>query len=108
MIAMSGLSFNAFLERKGKMPCGSLIIQTQLSSPREDVIQTLKKGDLLTIILLNGNGPCVATYNEKIAGTIINKDILTLIACLQKGCKFIAIVRNIIGGRCAITIKPFE
>ena len=102
---MAGFSSAPFSKKGDKTPCEKIVIQTQLISPQEEVIKTLHKGDILVLVLLKRNGPCVAMYQEKIAGTIINKDIVRLIECMKMKKEFIAVIRSIAGGRCAITIK---
>lgn len=102
---MSGMSTGAFFDRKRRLDCGSLFLQTQLSSPREEVLQGVQKGDVMKLKLMSMAGPCLAMYNENIAGTIINKYIIQLIKCMNSGHEFIAEVREVEGGRCALTIK---
>jgi hypothetical protein len=103
---MGGGILNKYFTTKGSAACKDLIIRTQLLSTRKEVLSRIVKGDILRIRLLKPAGPCVAVYDEDIVGTVIHKDLLQLINCLNNGSAFSGVVREIVGGSCLITIKP--
>jgi len=102
---MAGHSFAPFLRAANKAPCADQHIHTQLSSPNEAVLSQLKRNDILQLEFLNEKQIIVGIFNGQIAGVILNRDILKLISCMQQGFRFIAVVRQVRGGMCAITIK---
>jgi hypothetical protein len=102
----AGLNIPSYFNRNSSTPCEALIIRTQLFSPDEKVLVDMLPGDKMEIALLKKEGPCVAIHNGKIAGTIISKDLLQLIKCLNDGKLFSAKVRSVSRGVCAITIEP--
>jgi hypothetical protein len=105
---MAGHSFAPFLRAANKAPCAEQNIHTQLSSPNEAVLSQLKRDDILQIGFLNDKQIIVGIFDGQIAGVILNRDILKLISCMQQGFQFIAIVRQVRGGMCAITIKTYK
>ena len=105
---MAGQSLNAFKVYNNNLPCSKQVINTQLSSPNEEIIKTLKKGDVLAIELISSRHTLVALFEDEIAGVIVNKEMIKLIDCIKKGQSFEAVIRNIIGGMCAITIKSIN
>jgi len=103
---MGGGILNRYFTTRGAPECKDLVIQTQLLSPRQPVLSKLTKGAILKVQLIAPLGPCVAIYEDEIVGTVIHKDLLQLINCLGRGVDFTALVRNITGGSCLVTIKP--
>jgi hypothetical protein len=101
-----GTNIAPYFNRNNATPCEALIIRTQLFSPDDEVLANVSPGDKMEIILLKKEGPCVAIHNGKIAGTIISKDLLQLIKCLNDGKIFSAKVRSVSKGVCALTIEP--
>lgn len=104
---MGGVSNVSFF-RKGIPDCSNTIIRTQLFSPVPEVLKKLKTGYEIDIKLNKPTGPCVALYKGEVVGTIITKDLIQLISCINSGFKFIAVVRSIDSGVCAITIKNIK
>jgi len=104
---MGGGTYSSFF-RKGNGDCSNVIIRTQLFSPDREVLKKIKSGYQMEMKLSGSNGPIVALFEGEVAGTIITKDLLQLITCMNSGFKFIAIVRSIDSGACAITIKSIQ
>ena len=103
---MGGGSFTPFYEAGNKdVSCEDLNIKTQLSSPQVEVVNELDIGDILELKLLSQAGPCLAIFEGRVAGTIINKELRKIVDCMNAGRKFNATVRSIEGGKCSITIK---
>jgi hypothetical protein len=101
---MGGGTFRAFRFRGNNMPCNGLVINTQLSSPDEDVLRMITVGDELRIGLVDSY-ILAAFYENDVVGVIVNKEILNIMMCMEQGFKFRARVRNLVGGRCSITIR---
>jgi hypothetical protein len=102
---MSGQTFGPFSKSVSRAPCSGQLIHTQLISPNEEVLEKLQKNSELSIVVLAGKPIIVAVFKDEIAGVILNKDTIWLLHCLKKGFQFIAVVRSVYGGMCAITIK---
>lgn len=105
---MGGGSTSSFFARGTAIDCRSLVIRTQLLSPDPKILPSLKKGDKLTVALAGTNGPCVVNYKNKFVGTIIHRQLLQLISCLNQGVRFEATIREVYEGSCLVTIKPAE
>lgn len=102
---MGGFSLNPFFNKILSQNCDDFVIKTQLFSPVPIIVNSIKIGDELNIGLMTPAGPCIASYHGEIAGTIMCKNMFQLIDCIQRGKVFIAIVRDIFGGNCSITIQ---
>jgi hypothetical protein len=102
---MGGFRLSTFFNVNRVENCNDILIMTQLFSPNPSVVGKLKTGNELVIKLNGEHGPCVAIFDNEIAGTIITKNLYQLINCIKKGIRFIAIVRNTAGGSCSITIQ---
>lgn len=87
-----------------EIPCEELKFNTQLSSPKEDVIVNIRPGMLLEVILSPTRTTCVVIIDGQIAGTIIHSNLNKLINCIVKGNVFYAKVRSVDGAKCAITV----
>ena len=105
---MGGGINSSFFSKAGSADCSRTTIRTQLFSPDPKVLKKIAVGDQLEIQLIKPVGPCVAVYKGNIAGTIISKDLMQLINCIKKGFVFIAVVRSVSGGACAVTIKTLK
>jgi hypothetical protein len=102
---MGGFSLNPFFNTQSPKNCEAIVIKTQLFSPNAEIVSKLTNGDILDILLLKSSGPCVAFHEDGIAGTIVSKNLYQLIKCINTGKRFIAIVREVSSGNCAITIQ---
>ena len=86
--------------------CERLTIVTYLSSPKADVIDKLKEGDILSISALSDQGPIVAiTLEGEIAGSILSSEQIRLLNCINSGTEYKAIVLSIQDASCEIRIK---
>lgn len=93
-------------QKPKSMSCGELTFNTQLSSPREDVIILLKVGFTLDIEISPNQTACVVIFEDKVAGTIIHSLLNQLISCIKSGYRYYARVRNVNGAKCSITVLP--
>jgi hypothetical protein len=67
--------------------CETLVIDTQLSSPRAAVIATIVVGDLLDVELVNdgGNVVVVVKHHGQIAGGLSAPLLVRLRECMERG-----------------------
>ena len=93
----------------GKKDCSSLFIKTYLNSPKPSVLNTLKKGDVLQVELAGTGARRIVQASTKkgaVAGSITGADLADLIACINEGYDFVAIVESVSGGSCEVTVRP--
>ena len=87
--------------------CLRLVIRTTLNSPNPKVVAKLKKNDQLAIEAQGERGPVVAKDSGgNIAGTVTGQELLDLLRCIADGFEYIAIVREISGGKVDVEIRP--
>lgn len=88
--------------------CDKLTFSTQLSSPQEEVIDTLNIGDELLISIQNQDSQTsvVAIADGHIAGGIASPQIQRLRECIQQGTVYTATVQSINGGQVRIHVHP--
>ena len=85
---MSGSDGKLFRDYTAGAPtetaCDMLYLQTQLASPKAPVVDQIKVGDTLKIILEYANAELVAyaVWNDQIAGGIPSPKVIRLIACI--------------------------
>lgn len=86
--------------------CSQLKIKTHISSPKRDVVASLKKGDVLSISLAGDQGPIHLTDRKgNLAGGILSKEQARMVVCIQKGFVFQAKVISVDEGHCEILIS---
>lgn len=87
--------------------CLRLVIRTTLNSPNPAVVKKLKKNDVLTIDVQGPRGPVAALDGTgQTAGTITAQELLDLIKCIDDGFEYVAIVRDVSGGKVDVEIRP--
>mgnify|MGYP001300122390 CR=1 FL=1 len=84
--------------------CANLVINTNLASPKADVIATLKEGDELKVQAATTQGPIQALRGNSVAGNIVTREQVRLLNCLNEGTEYIAEVLSITGGQCKIQV----
>jgi hypothetical protein len=86
--------------------CATLKISAKLFSPAPIIISTLKPGDVLKIEYIRPKGPVkVVTPKGDLAGTLLLKEMLEIINCIEQGYEYKVIVQSIAGGNCSVLIK---
>lgn len=86
--------------------CQLLVLRTTLNSPDHSVVSTLKKGSELDIEVTGKRGPVVVKDSlGNIAGSITSQQLLDLIKCIDDGNIYVAIVRDISGGKVDVEIR---
>lgn len=108
-IDMSGNSSGSSNRNNPQGPvenCSTLYITTQLFSPVPTILATLKPKDILKLEYDSPKGPVkVITPKGDLVGTLIPKELVKLIHCLELGYEYRVIVKSIVGGTCLIQIK---
>lgn len=92
----------------GESPsCETLVIRTTLSSPKFDVVASLKERDVLEVEKQGQTGPVIVRTNlGQSAGSITSGHLLRLMQCMDEGHRYVAIVMRIEGGKVEIEVRP--
>lgn len=86
--------------------CETLSMEATLLSPAPLILATLKPKDVLSMEYTSPKGPVkIVTTRGDVAGTIMGKDMIELINCLEEGFTYRVIVKSISGGNCTVIIK---
>lgn len=90
--------------------CDRLVINTQLSSPKPDVVAQLDKGVELDISLesLPGTTVVVAKFNGAVAGGLASPETARLRQCIAQGTDYSATVIDITGGQVRVRVHPVQ
>jgi len=88
--------------------CDSLVIETQLSSPKGDVIEKIKVGDVLDVTTMQSGGVTVVVviHQNEMAGGIAAPQVAKLRECIEQGTEYGAKVIVINGGQVRVRITP--
>ncbi|MGJ7512797.1 hypothetical protein ACSFE6_00280 [Pseudomonas baetica] len=89
--------------------CEKLELFTQLSSPKEDVVDQIQIGDVLEVVIspLNGFNIVQVLWRGKLAGGVASPDIQLLQRCLSEGVIYLAQVTDKSGGEIRVRIYPY-
>lgn len=86
--------------------CEGLVINTNLATPQAVVINNLTVGDILIIQTVSDQGPIQAlNSNGDLAGNIVSREQVRLLACMVNGIEYIAEVLDIENGQCRVQIR---
>ncbi|GAB2954545.1 hypothetical protein GCM10027048_19990 [Hymenobacter coalescens] len=83
--------------------CLLLFKRKALSSPNPVALGALKKGDRL-LVESRGTALEIVSPGGVVCGRIIS-DIEDVIACIEAGNDYVAIVEDVASGRCTVTIR---
>lgn len=88
--------------------CHELVLETQLTSPKEDVVERISEGDILTLELhlVSDRAVVVATYDGQVAGGVASGMLPQLRECIESGVRYHARVLLIRGGQVKVRIEP--
>ncbi|AEG02826.1 hypothetical protein Metme_4486 [Methylomonas methanica MC09] len=88
--------------------CETLVIDTQLSSPKPDVISDISVGDLLDISAqpIGTTTVVVALYQGKVAGGLASPKTRRLLECLAGGTRYVARVTEKNDGQIRVRVSP--
>ena len=87
--------------------CESLVIDTQLSSPKEDVLADVVVNSVLDVSVqtIGAVSVVVVTHQGQIAGGIAAPEVNRLRECITKGVDYDATVLSIDDGQVRVRIK---
>lgn len=92
----------------GGASCESLVIDTQVSSPVEDVVEDLEVGDVLEVgqDVRDGLTLVVLLHRGRIVGGVASSTLNRLRECMGLGHKYTATVTSISDGEVRVRIQP--
>lgn len=87
--------------------CETLVINTQLSSPKSGVVEKIQLGDILTLATQAAGGATivVALYEGKVAGGLASPETGRLRSCLEGGTNYIAKVTGKDDGQIRVRVS---
>jgi len=90
--------------------CDTLVIDTQLSSPKDDVVDTINVGDLLEVAIqtVSHQSVVVVLHRGEVAGGIAAPQVQKLRECMVQGTIYNAVVVGKNDGQLRIRIKPIQ
>lgn len=91
-----------------EIDCKRLVINTQLSSPKANVVSELKADTELEVAidLVNGTSVVVAKLGDLVAGGLAAPETARLRQCLEQGHRFGATVVHVTGGQVRVRVHP--
>ena len=87
-------------------PCTTLVIDTQLSSPKPTVIAAVKIGDVLDVALqdMGGTSAVVVLRQGQVAGGLASPQVNRLRECIAQGHLYQASVMDVQGGQVRVRV----
>jgi len=88
--------------------CGSLLVETQLSSPKEEAVEAVKPGQILDVELqqIGAMTVVVVMHQGQLVGGIAAPQVQKLRECISQGFKYEATVINKNDGQVRVRVKP--
>ena len=88
-----------------EVTCEQLVIDTQLSSPRAEVVDRLQSGNLLEVALAEGRRDVVVVRHQgDLAGGLASPNLGRLRACIEGGTIYQAEVVAVNGGQVRVRV----
>ncbi len=84
--------------------CTRILEKTILNSPVPKVVSSLKKGDILTVMVQERSLVAV-TEDGDIAGALTPPLLPRIVECIDEGYEYVAIVLQISGGQCNVEVR---
>jgi hypothetical protein len=86
--------------------CQNLVINTNLASPQAAIIENLSIGDILQVEAASEQGPIEVKDDQgNVAGTILTREQIRLLNCINSGTEYVAEVLVINDGQCSVQIR---
>lgn len=102
-----GGGFGGFSD--SKTSCESLIIETHLSSPKEQVVNNLEVGAILDVQIQGETQPVVVClFNGQVAGGIASLNVHRLRECIESGTHYAAEVKEKNEGQVRVLIRAVQ
>lgn len=88
--------------------CDSLTINTQLSSPKPEVVKHIRVGDGLDVAVQQGQNTTVIVvlFNGEVAGGLAAPEIGRLRTCIESGTQYSAQVTGLSDGQVRVRVTP--
>lgn len=106
----SGGSTSGFGFSTGSSSCESLVITTQLNSPKPVVVEQINVGDVLNVVIkqMGSTAAVVALYHGELAGGLASPDLQKLRECLASGTPYVATVIGKNDGQVTVRVSAHE
>lgn len=90
--------------------CETLVIDTQLSSPNEDVIAGIEVGNVLPVEMqqMSGTTVVVVVRDGQIAGGLTAPQLPRLRECMNAGTEYEATVLSKSNGQVRVRVRPVQ
>ena len=90
--------------------CEMLVIDTQLSSPNEEVIAQIDVGDVLPVVLRQMGGTTVVAviHEDQVAGGLAAPQVQRLRECINSGTEFEATVVSKTNGQVRVRVRAIQ
>lgn len=88
--------------------CLNLIIVTNLASVNQEVLSRAKEGDILPVAAQSADGPVVVLKDGEILGTVLSRQLMTLLNCMNAGTDYKAVVAKIEDAICQVKISAVK
>lgn len=88
-------------------PCAALVIDTQLSSPKPNVIAGIQVGEILDVVMedLGGTSAVVVLRQGQVAGGLASPQVNRLRQCIGEGHQYQAKVTDVQGGQVRVRVS---
>ena len=87
--------------------CSELFDRVTLASPVPEVLSALRTNSILSLVQQVQEGPLLAVADTgAVAGSITGAVLGRLLACIDAGYSYVAVVVTINGGRCVVDVRP--
>jgi hypothetical protein len=87
--------------------CDSLVIDTQISSPKDDVVNLIVNGDVLNVDIqqIGGKAVVVVLHNGQLAGGLASPNVQRLRECIEQGTQYDAKVTSKNDGQVRVRVS---
>lgn len=86
--------------------CGDFYTETIINSPNALFLESLEEADILDVALSESDQIMIYDDDANPIGSITPDNMANLIDCLDSGYNYIAIVEEIDGGYCRVSVQP--
>ena len=90
----------------GSRDCGDFYTETIINSPNFLFLERIEESDILDVALSESDQIMIYDDDENPIGSITPDDMAVLVDCLDSGYEYIAIVEEIDGGYCRVSVQP--
>ena len=94
------------VRRRVTVSCETLVVETVLMKPNEELIATLKVGQVLTVHVKEES--IYVMLGDQIAGYIETPQNSQIIECMTAGTFYVAEIKEIEGTKCTVEIHALQ